>query len=601
MGTQQASQGWSKKEIFFPNDNWAQLVAPPAGAEAADILHTLGIEQPKALIMISGSAAGLDEALKPHLVQLFSRGIARAAANMGALIIDGGTHAGVMAMMGQGVADRGRKSTLLGVAPAGKVTYPGGPAEGSIEDGGALDPNHSHFVLVQSDEWGGETETMYKLAEALANRVLDLPPPADGDLAAVDKAKVAPAKTPVVTVLVGGRPGSIAREEVLRSVRQGWPIIVVQGSGPLADEIARLWQEKPSFIASPVLAEVIADGNIQLFPPRGSVAELQRLTIRLLRPLRHDPTLKMAWERFALYDANAERHQANFRRMQLGILLLGVLGTGLALSQTHFELDQALLHYAIVIVPITTSVLLAAANRFKAGNKWILLRASAEAIKREIFRYRARAEIYSDQQTTKTSREAKLARQVESISRQLMQTEVNLSALRLYQGPIPPRYGAAEGDDGLSFLTPDRYIADRLDNQLDFYHHRTTKLERQLKRLQWLIYIFGGVGTLLAAVGLELWIALTTALVTAFTTFLEYKQIENTLMQYNQGATDLANVRGWWIALPAEKHWENVDHLVSYTEKIIRSELTGWVQEMQDALAELRAEQSGEVPGADGK
>lgn len=309
----------------------------------------------------------------------------------------------------------------------------------------------------------------------------------------------------------------------------------------------------------------------------------------------------MAWERFALYDANAERHQTHSRRVQLGILLLGVLSTGLALSQTYFELDQALLRYAIIIVPIATSVLLAAANRFTAGNKWILLRASAEAIKREIFRYRARAEIYSDQQTTKTSREAKLAHKVESVSRQLMQTEVNLSALRPYKGPIPPRYGAAEGDDGLSFLTPDRYIADHLDNQLDFYHHRTTKLERQLKRLQWWIYIFGGVGTLLAAVGLELWIAFTTALVTAFTTFLEYKQVENTLMQYNQGATDLANVRGWWTALPAEKHEENLDNLVAYTEKIIRSELTGWVQEMQDALAELRAEQSGEVPGADGK
>ena len=63
---------------------------------------------------------------------------------------------------------------------------------------------------------------------------------------------------------------------------------------------------------------------------------------------------------------------------------------------------------------------------------------SAEAIEYEIFHYRAQAGNYSDQQIAerKTSREAKLTRQVETISRQLMQTEVDLSALRPYTGLI---------------------------------------------------------------------------------------------------------------------------------------------------------------------
>ena len=100
----------------------------------------------------------------------------------------------------------------------------------------------------------------------------------------------------------------------------------------------------------------------------------------------------------------------------------------------------------------------------------------------------------------------------------------------------------------------------------------------------------------MAAIGLELWIALTTALVTAFTTYLEYQQIENTLIKYNQGATDLANVRAWWLALSAEEQalQKNIDKLVAYTERIIKNEHAGWVQEMQDALANLRSEQSGE-------
>ncbi len=221
MDMQQISQGESKKEIFFSNGNRAQLVAPSAGTKTADILETLGIQQPKAVIIVTGGAGGLDkdmesnEELRSRLIQLFSRGIARAAVDADALIIDGGTQSGVMALMGQGVADRGRKS-MLGVAPAGKVTYPGGPAEGSIEDGGPLDPNHSHFVLVEGDEWGDETDTMFELAAALGEGI------------------------PVVTVLVHGRTDGIAKDEALHSVRHGWPIIVVEGSCRLADEIAKL-------------------------------------------------------------------------------------------------------------------------------------------------------------------------------------------------------------------------------------------------------------------------------------------------------------------------------------------------------------------------
>jgi hypothetical protein len=265
VDTQQTHQDLHSRAILFPNGNRALLLAPPAGTTAADILHALSVGQPKALLLVIGGAAELDEAVQPRLVQLCSRGIARAADSIGALIMDGGTHAGVMAMMGQGVADRGRKTALVGVAPAGKVSYPDGPADGSIAEGAALDPNHSHFVLVESCAWGGELETMYAVAEALAIIV------------------------PVVTVLINGGP--LARDEVLQSVRHGWPIIVVQGSGRLADDIATLWQAKPPFIADPVLAEIIADGVIHLFPLDGAVAALEDL---ITRQVRGDNTLKLA-------------------------------------------------------------------------------------------------------------------------------------------------------------------------------------------------------------------------------------------------------------------------------------------------------------------
>ena len=174
------------------------------------------------------------------------------------------------------------------------------------------------------------------------------------------------------------------------------------------------------------------------------------------------------------------------------------------------------------------------------------------------------------------SAEVQLAQKLEFISRQMMQTKVNVSALRPYTSAIPPKmYGAAGMDDGFSFLTPERYIKMRLGDELSFYQGRTVGLEQQLKRWQWAILIAGGVGTLLAAVGLELWVALTTALVAAFTTYLQYRQVEGTLTQYNQAATNLANVQTWWMALSGEEQakQENVELLVDHTERSWKANL----------------------------
>ncbi|GAC1466087.1 MAG: hypothetical protein PVS3B3_17190 [Ktedonobacteraceae bacterium] len=59
-------------------------------------------------------------------------------------------------------------------------------------------------------------------------------------------------------------------------------MIVLQGSGRAADDIARLWQEKPSAIADARLAEIIQHGDIHLFPATGSATELVQLTQQLL-------------------------------------------------------------------------------------------------------------------------------------------------------------------------------------------------------------------------------------------------------------------------------------------------------------------------------
>jgi hypothetical protein len=283
--------------------------------------------------------------------------------------------------------------------------------------------------------------------------------------------------------------------------------------------------------------------------------------------------------------------------------MLGVLATLLAVGQTQFQgflkgSWSNAIRYAIILTPITISVLIAVANRFKTGNKWILLRASAEALKREIYRYRTKVATYRDRSAEQkatgeeTGRQEALARNIEMVNRHLMQTEVNQSALRPYRDRIPPRmYGAAEADDGFTPLTPEEYLKVRLGDQLNYYRGKTNKIDRQIKIYRWLIYVFGGVGTFLAAIGFELWIALTTALAGTLITYLEYRQLETTLVTYNQAAANLLGVQNWWNSLPQveKEDQENIDKLVFHTERILESELTGWVQYMQDALQGLRA------------
>src|SRR5438067_8555268 len=165
-----------------------------------------------------------------------------------------------------------------------------------------------------------------------------------------------------------------------------------------------------------------------------------------------------------------------------------------------------------------------------------------------------------------------------------MQTEINVSALRPYTGPIPPKmYGSEAKDDGYSKLTPERYIAIRIGDQLGYLRSRTNAMAKDLTRFYWLIFLAGGLGTLLAALGLEPVVALTAALAAAFASYLEYRQVEYTLTKYNQTASSLNNAQLLWVGLPEEKHSENFSQLVTTTEQILETENMGWVQQMHDA------------------
>jgi SLOG in TRPM, prokaryote len=184
---------------------------------------------------------------------LFADGVTPVAAELGALIIDGGTQSGVMAMIGEAVARSPGTCQLLGIAPKGKITDPEIAGTSAISDGAPLEPNHSHFVLVESNEWGGETGTMFKLAAAL--------------------------NVPVATMLING--GQIAGGEASQSVRNGWQLLVVEGSGRFADELSAAVRDG-QVAKSVEISEIVHSGRVTLLHVDSPIEKLRDELRRML-------------------------------------------------------------------------------------------------------------------------------------------------------------------------------------------------------------------------------------------------------------------------------------------------------------------------------
>jgi SLOG in TRPM, prokaryote len=83
-----------KESILFAKNKRATAVLPAADTDVTQIVAALGLKKYDAVILILGGAEGVDEKLRQRLIQLFGRGIARAAANANAVIIECHDHLG---------------------------------------------------------------------------------------------------------------------------------------------------------------------------------------------------------------------------------------------------------------------------------------------------------------------------------------------------------------------------------------------------------------------------------------------------------------------------------------------------------------------------
>ena len=204
-------------------------------SEIPAVLDALGVARGVPVVVLVGGAGGMDEREHEALEGVLREALVPLLDRRGATVVDGGTDSGVMRMIGRARARGGGAFPLVGVAAQGTVTASG--TAPSTDGRAALEPHHTHVVLVPGSAWGDESPWLPEVADAIA------------------------VGRPSLTVVVNG--GDITYDDVDRSVARGRPVVVLAGTGRTADAIAAASAGRP---ADPRAAAVAASGLTRIVP-----------------------------------------------------------------------------------------------------------------------------------------------------------------------------------------------------------------------------------------------------------------------------------------------------------------------------------------------
>lgn len=220
-------------EIRFANGQRSRAVYVPHGTSPQSVQTQLNLPKAQSTVFVIGGAGGMSDEDIKHTQQMVDV-VAAFAQKHKLVVITGGTESGIMQMFGDSRL-RGRYTfPLVGIAPLKQVRFPGydnPSAQGDLED------SHSHFVLVEGEEWGSESGLIQDLSKCISGYGV--------------------AKT--AGILVNG--GNIALTEIGMAVERGIPMFVVEGSGRTADAVATALRTGTA--EQRVLKTIVSGGEVQ--------------------------------------------------------------------------------------------------------------------------------------------------------------------------------------------------------------------------------------------------------------------------------------------------------------------------------------------------
>ena len=148
-------------EIVFSEQNRAWAVRADETATPEAVAAALNLARPANVFVLSSGAAEMSDAVLARLRRLFSA-LAWYLAEKRATVMDGGTASGGMALLARALAETRAVAPYIGTLPAHA------PVDDDRSGEEILEPRHTHFVLVEHDEWGSEVPLMSALAGYLA-------------------------------------------------------------------------------------------------------------------------------------------------------------------------------------------------------------------------------------------------------------------------------------------------------------------------------------------------------------------------------------------------------------------------------------------------
>ena len=210
MGAERMREDMAANQPFTISFDERQAVAicvePHESPER--VLAALALPLYRGTIVVHGGASALETPAMAPVRAFFAEGVVPLAEEHRLLVADGATQTGVARLAGEARAVAGATFPLVGVAPHRHATYPGGPPPG--RERFALNPDHSHFVLVEGGKFGVESEFLVGLLRG--------------------------ASVPGLALIVNG--GKIVLAEARAQAEQRNPIVIVRGSGRVADRLA---------------------------------------------------------------------------------------------------------------------------------------------------------------------------------------------------------------------------------------------------------------------------------------------------------------------------------------------------------------------------
>jgi hypothetical protein len=309
------------------------------------------------------------------------------------------------------------------------------------------------------------------------------------------------------------------------------------------------------------------------------------------------PILKVAWTRVAQLDVIASRRSKNHLSIRRWIAVLGVLATLFAIftqlldTRTSLKQNYPLLGLGatalFIATPFLASTLAALASKKFSNGDWLVTRAGAEEIKKEIYFFRT---VLQKDETRRQYLEDRLAR----IQRQIHRALNGEYSFEEYGGQVPASYiaGEADSDPGFSDLTGDEYMNYRLENQLNWHNRKIKKFKVERDRLMVSILVIGALGSIIATLGatwssLSIWVALTASITAALIGWQELRNIDVIVRNYSKVVLELTILKDHWLNLtPAERTATEFYKLVRDCEEVLWAQNTEYIRSMQETLRE---------------